>query len=57
MVQECFYQEIQKSTMGLLCHKAVGACREFKGRYDTRHKEECDFFLGKKRAELLHYAS
>jgi len=35
--------------MGLLYHKAVGVCREFKvqGRYETRHKEEGDMLREK----------
>lgn len=43
--------------MDLLCHKAVGAWREFKvkGRYDTRHKEDGDML--KKRADMIDYAS
>jgi hypothetical protein len=42
----------------LLCHKAVGVCREFKvqGRYDTRHKEKSDMFR-EKRADLIYNAS
>ena len=41
--------------MSLLCHKAVGAYREFKVqvRYNTRHKVECVMFR-EKRADLIH---
>ena len=36
--------------MCLICHKAVGACREFKvkRRYETRLKVEGDMFREKK---------